>query len=248
MWKIYSFVLIWVFVLLWSFVFVYADSFKIDSVEIIEKDIIEVIFTRELDQDPLAIRELTIEKTWSSDEIEILLSEVNPQDPFALTLLLDEFLEEDTSYTITIFDIKDVDGNTVETGLDSVFIFESGRLSIGEWQDWSNEENLTWDVVADEQLLGMLNQATQSSEDEIHQSSEDVAIEDNQIDVVEDDSALHSAPEYEDEMENQEYTWDSVLDQAEQNETLPETGPEILFLIFIVFIITWGYLYVRRKA
>jgi hypothetical protein len=47
-------------------------------------------------------------------EIEVLLSEVDSSNPTRLTLMLSDFLEENTNYTITILDISDTEGNTIE--------------------------------------------------------------------------------------------------------------------------------------
>jgi len=72
------------------------------------------VFTRELSTNLDAVREFIIEKSDTMQEIEVLLSEVDSSNPTRLTLMLSDFLEENTNYTITILDISDTEGNTIE--------------------------------------------------------------------------------------------------------------------------------------
>ncbi|MCH8518383.1 Ig-like domain-containing protein [Candidatus Gracilibacteria bacterium] len=166
--KIYT-ALLGVFLVLLSLSSVSAETFKIDEVDIIELDIIELVFTRELDASLGAIQEFILEEQSSLNEIEILLSEVNPDNATRLTLMLGEFLEEETDYTITVLDIKDSGGNTIEAGIDSIFTFNTGRMTIGNnnQEPESSDDSLFEDDMLEEEDVLIEDDLMNNEEDEL---------------------------------------------------------------------------------
>lgn len=253
-----------------SFWITSANSFMVEEVEVIERDIIELLFTRELDDSLDAVREFILEDTETMDEVEVLLSEVSPDNPQKLTLMLDRFLEENTDYTITILDIKDINGDTIEAGIDSVFSFNTGTLSI-----WSSEnsnddingnedENIDDTHVEDE----FLDDITFPEDDE--NLSEDSDVNNNHEEDY-NDSENHNN-DWDDELFNEDDWFDefnaaaeiedngmwgttlqddeldsSTLTHAENNDALPDTWPEIILLILLTLLFTGWVMYIKNQ-
>ena len=217
-----------------SFAQAFASSFKIEEVEVIERDIIELSFTRELNSNLDAVREFIIEKTDTMEDIEVLLSDVDASNPTLLTLMLSDFLEENTDYTITVLDISDVDGNTIEAWVDSIFTFN------------------TWSFTL------QFQETPEHQEEEVVEIDEVIEDTPEQIELVEDDilENLNSAPEHADV----DHTWlwgttttsdeaAPTLTYAENNDALPDTWPE-LFLILILTLLFAGWIsyYKNQRA
>lgn len=214
---------------------VYADAFKIQDVEVIEADIIDVQFTRELDTELTAVREFILEEEDTAIEIEILLSEVVQSDTTKVTLMLDQFLKENTNYTITVLDIKDSEGNTIEAWIDSVFTFNTWIMTIADSlesqeSDTVNEphETLSEDNTQQMTLSGS------SIEDESTEMDLNAAAE---IPTA-DRSGMAGTTSHADEISSS-----GVLIHAEENTDLPETGPEIALLLLLALIAGWCYTY-----
>lgn len=252
------------FLLFFSAWIALADSFKIEEVEVVERDTIEVLFSRQIDNSLTAIREFILENTTSWSEIQVLFSEVVIDDPNKVILILDEFLQEQTNYTITILDIKDVDGNTIEAGIDSVFTFNSWVLSI-----WNSDSTDDSDINQN----GTFNQNEFEDEDEdvqqhdeifehedvINDEDSTIAMEnDDSDDVFQDDDwlqNLNSAPNEPQESHtgiggstiSQDEMGASTLTHAENSEALPDTGPEIIFLLLLTMLLSAGILYFKQN-
>ncbi len=220
--------------LFWIFTLpAYAESFKIQEVEIIETDIIEIQFTRELDASLTEMREFILEEESTAQEVEILLSEVVPTDMTKLTLMLGSFLSENTDYTITVLDIKDIDGNTIEAWIDSIFTFNTWVMSIAD----------AWVLTEIEDL-----------------SPEDIPVE--EIPVLEENISLDDSLNIDlraaDEIPSMNLSWmggttinshkmdTSVTSLANQNDDLPETWPEIALLLLFALIFTATYTYIQK--
>lgn len=211
---------------------VYADSFKIQEIEVIEADIIEIQFTRELDTSLTAIREFILEEESSAQEIEILLSEVVPEDATKVTLMLGDFLSENTDYTITVLDIKDIDGNTIEAWIDSVFTFNTGTMSI-------------WDTIVQDISTTLAEETQEEMELLLPEEDEDIVWEENIPELnaaaeFEDTTSLWGTTLQNDDMQN----W--VLTQAENNEALPDTWAEIFLIIILTLFLAGWYMYSQK--
>ena len=208
-----------------------AENFKIEEVEVIERDIIELDFTRNLNTNLDAVREFIIENSETMEDIEVLLSEVDPSQQTRLTLMLSDFLEENTDYTITVIDISDVDWNTIEAWVDSIFTFNSWAFT---FQSNNNDNEINEDDFIEDDFI----------EDEIV----DDIIEDEHLDD------LNSAPEF-DTHNNNGLWWtttniddaQSTLTHAENNEQLPDTWPEIIALLILTLLFTWWLFYMRNQ-
>lgn len=225
------------FCILMYWIPVYAETFKIQDVELIEADIIDVQFTRELDTSLTAIREFILEEESSALEIEILLSEVVQNDTTKVTLMLDQFLKENTNYTITVLDIKDFDGNTIEAWIDSVFTFNTGIMTIANPSEpmiQVPDENLPEEdssLVSEE-----LEFPDDSLDDELMGIDLNAWAEVSWIDV----SGMAWTTTH-----SQDIT-PGVMIHAEQNTDLPETGPEIILLLLLSLLAAWMFLYSKH--
>lgn len=231
-----------------SFIFVIAslgnvsaNSFTIEEIEVTQSDVIELIFTRELDNSLTAVREFILENTQTMIEIQVLLSDIDPNDPTRLTLVLDSFLEENTDYTITVLDINDKDGNTIEVWIDSIFTFNTGTLSIWQADAGNGASTQEDDILEQEEDM----QTETQIDEEITESFEDdpwlenLNSAPNEGQVVEDrrwGTTLSS-----NEMES------STLVHAENSESLPDTGPEIILLILMTLLMTGWVVYVKNR-
>jgi len=215
----------------------YADTFKIQDVELIEADIIDVQFTRELDSSLTAIREFILEEESSALEIEILLSEVVQNDATKVTLMLDQFLKENTNYTITVLDIKDVDGNTIEAWIDSVFTFNTGIMSIANPSEPMTEapdENFPEEdstLVSEDPVL-----SDDSIDDELMGIDLNAWAEIPWVDV----SGMAWTTTHSQD------TNSGIMTHAEQNTDLPETGPEIILLLLLSLLATSVFVYSKH--
>ena len=245
-----------------------ADSFKIEEVEVIERDVIELLFTRELDSSLTAVREFILEDTETMVEINVLLSEVNPQNPQKLTLMLESFLEEENDYTITVLDIKDVEGNTIEAGIDSIFTFNTWILSIGDQVAAPDEtEEVMYDIDETEEVIYDVEETEEVMYDvdeteEVMYDVEETLFEDEyeggSIENANDESQdlnmwlenLNAAAEQSGDIGGVTVTSEemgvSIITQAENNDSLPDTWPEIVLLILIALILTAWIVYVKN--
>lgn len=216
---------------------VHANTFKIQDVELIEADIIDVQFTRELDTSLTAIREFILEEESLALEIEILLSEVVQNDATKVTLMLDQFLKENTNYTITVLDIKDVDGNTIEAWIDSVFTFNTGIMSIANPSEAMIEAP---DENFPEEDSTLVNEEVElpddSLEDELIGIDLNAWAETPWVDV----SGIAWITTH------SENTSSGIMTHAEQNTDLPETGPEIILLLLLSLLAAWVFVYSKH--
>ena len=95
------------------------SGFRITWVEVVDETTLEFFFTTTLDSSPSATRTFILEEKDSWEEISIDLSQVNENNKQNVIALLGEALKSDTEYKVTVLEIRDNNGNTIESWIDA---------------------------------------------------------------------------------------------------------------------------------
>ena len=90
-----------------------ATSFRIEDVEVIDSSALEFIFSQNIEAD--AQREFILEERLSGEEVFIELTQVDENNPESVIVLLAEDLEVGVEYRVTVLDITNTSGNTIES-------------------------------------------------------------------------------------------------------------------------------------
>ncbi len=205
------------------------ETFRISEVEIVDDVTLDVMFTQPLDASPNATQEFLIVDTTSGNEMWIDLTQVDPNNPNHVLILLSSSLTPNTKYDITVLDIRDAQENSIEDGINAFLNFttpssfseETPDLTSAPEEDWLPEE----DVASVE-------------EDPVEQPIEETSWQNT--------SSANAWNAW--SMISQEELDTNVTKAGENAEKLPQTGPEHWLIAFIAILLAgWIFMYQRTK-
>lgn len=206
-----------------------ATSFRIKSVDVLGKDSLSFEFSADLENSPSAVREFIVAEKNSSIELGVDISDIDPTNPKGVIVVLSSELSPVTEYKVTVLDIRDTGGNTIESWVDAFISFMTPAVieeqtqpetpAEPETQTWTTQEEETETPAVEEEEIP-LNSAG---------NEEELAAETN------DGNAGVNL--------SKEDIGDNTTMTATENDTLPQTGPEHVLLILMALLIS-GTIYI----
>jgi len=202
-----------------------AQAFALESVEATGVQELTLTFNADLENEEDSEREFLVLDAQTEEEIFIADTELDEEDSTKLMVSLDRELELGASYNFTILSIIDANGRNIESGIDALTNFEvpesfptdtpeglSTPEVVEENQEEAPQEELQEESVPD--LNAAASVDTESNEDSEGWNAGQVIASDDSVDKD---------------------TWKT----AEENETLPQTGPEHVLLLLLALMV-WG--------
>lgn len=207
-----------------------AANLRIKEVIVVDTTSLEFIFSTALDSSPSAVERFIIEDIVENKELAIALSQVSWNDPQKLIVVLQDELAPEREYKVTILDIKDSDGNSIEAGIDGFISFTSPKSLIDE------EVNLS---AAPEQVGVEEESKDDILVDETHQNDKPVINTSTQDTTDTQDTPVNSWDNAGVKLTKEEL-WSTTIQTATQADKLPQTGPEHWLLLILTVLITGG--------
>lgn len=206
-----------------------SSTFALDGVVVLSANQIELEFNAALDNSENAVRELRIVEKQSGSEVFVSESSLNSTSSNKLIATMSTDLVEEAQYNVTVVSIQDINKNNIESGIDWISTFIVPR-----WSTTSYEETNQIPV-------------------EVVDLEVEVPVE-SEVEVPELNAAGTDATNTEDQSKaGQQLSDDEIMKTAElaakDNEALPETGPETVFLLLLAILLGWGLFFLHsRKA
>lgn len=206
-----------------------AVNFRIKGVEVIAPETLSFEFSGELETGAAAVREFIIEEKIAGTDLAVDISDIDPTDPKKVIVVLSWEMKPVTQYKVTVLDIRDADGNTIESWVDAFISFTTPAVLDEEEPE---EETPAPEVTPEEETTENTN-----TEEEVE--LEAAGPEQETVEVNEGNAGTNIST---DELsQNTSMT-------AESNEKLPQTGPEHILLILMALLLSgWVYLMSHTK-
>jgi len=190
--------------------------FSLDTVNVIDKNKIELVFSDILDSTEWTEREFNIyNKSDELDTFDVVSTSLNPDDKHKLELTLDRDIEVWVEYEVVVIAIKNESLQNIESGIDSI---ETFTLT----EDLAN--SFTWEII-------------ETSTGEVIETStgETLNDEDNTQDLNSawDEASIAWANIEETDLEN------TTLWAAQNNTSLPKTWPEHILIFVLSILLAW---------
>ena len=229
-----------------------SSGFRVSDVEILDPTTVEVAFSRNLNRDIGSTREFILEKKETWVETQIALSQVSESNSKNIVVVLDTPLETDTEYELVVLEIQDVEGNNIESGIDSFISFTSPKSFSTE--DEESEEEIPILDSAWSTPVATTNNNTSENISETNNSTNNTNTTTNDSTS----SSLNSENTAQNEEITTENSWNAgvtlsdedvanTANTAEDNTSLPQTWPEHWLLVFLAMIIAGWFLYRFKK-
>jgi len=206
-----------------------ATSFRIKDVIVLNSATLEFVFSTDLDTSTGATMEFIVEEKISGKEIYIDLSQVNEDDIKNVIVLLSDELTPALEYKVTVLDIRDMDGNTIESGIDAFISFMMPATI---------EEDTVEDDTPPEEDITPVEE--ESQEDETDVDLESAGPEDSQEST--EVSWWNAGTTL-----SQDELSANISQTADDNEALPQTWAEHWLLLMIAVLISGGIYFRNSK-
>jgi len=200
-------------------------NLRVVSVWVVDESSIEIEFSLNMETGVNAAREFIIENANTGTEIGVDISDVIPWESKKILAILDGNLQSNSEYRITVLDIRDENGNTIESGIDAFVNFTTPEVFNTELQSAGPEQ-----VVEDDPVV------------------EDIPVDDSRVDETsaEESTATPSWNNAGTTISDDDLS-DNTLNAAAENEKLPQTGPEHWILLLVTVMLGTGLFYKFRK-
>jgi len=133
--------------------------FSLDTVNVIDKNKIELVFSDILDSTEWTEREFNIyNKSDELDTFDVVSTLLNPDDNHRLELTLDRDIEVWVEYEVVVIAIKNESLQNIESGIDSIETFTLTEDLVNSFT-WEVLETSTWETLDDENNEEDLNSA-----------------------------------------------------------------------------------------
>jgi hypothetical protein len=192
--------------------------FGLDTVNVIDKNKIELVFSDNLDSIEWTEREFNVyNKSDELDYFDVVSTYLNPDDNHKLELTLDRDIEIWVEYEVVVIAIKNSSLENIESGIDSVetFTLTDSVANSFTWEILEEDTTSSWDTLNDENLNQDLNSA--------------------------DEWSIVWANIDESELENTTF-W-----AAQNNSSLPKTGPEHILIFVLSIVLAWLFFVFKYK-
>ncbi len=209
-----------------------AVSLRIINAKAIDDTSIEMEFSLDMESGSSAGRQFIIENIDSGEEVWVDISDVVPGKPRNILAILDGKLQSNSQYKITVLDIRDKDGNTIESWIDAFVNFTTPEvfataLEAAGWQEETNTQEPDIQEPEDTQIEDTTPAQTENVNDE---TLENTQIWNNAGTTI-----------------SSEELSDNTLNAAAENDKLPQTGPEHWILLLVAVMFSTGLFYRFKK-
>lgn len=204
-----------------------ADALRIMEVKVKDASTLEFLFSIDLNADATAPLDFRVEELATGKEIEIDIAEVDSTNTKNIIAILSAALKENTKYKLTVLDVQDTDGKTIEAGINAFLNFTTPQdFNLKVVTPVSSVENTSPGNVEDTPDLNAAPEEAITKADitETKQVGNNAGV------------TLSSA-----NMSG------SVVQTAQQSTKLPQTGPAEWILILISSLFAAGIYAVRQK-
>ncbi len=203
-----------------------ATSFRITEVQVRDDTSIELIFSTDLDTNSSSAREFLIRDEDSGQEIGVDISDILEGNPRNVIAVLSSNLTADTLYQVTVLDIRDASGNTIEAGIDAFINFTTPLVFTNDLPAAGTDTPTTQPEVPTDTEASTETETTSAT------NNETVSEPKGNGGWV----TLSSAD-----------LGETVSTVVDQNEKLPVAGPEHWLLAFIALLMAWGIYYITLR-
>ncbi len=213
-----------------------AASFRVVEAQAIDDKSIEIKFSVDLESWLDVQRQFIIENLATSEELSVDVSDLVPGDPTSVVAVLGWTLLANTQYKVTALEIRDIDGNTIESGIDAFVNFTTPIAFSSDLESAWTSDPVTTDNTETEGNTSSWSQNDQTSPsitDPINQQ-EDQNQDLNSAWALQWNNAGTTIS-----------TSDNTSQAAKDNEKLPQTGPEHILLAMFALIFWAGIFYAR---
>jgi len=218
-----------------------STSLRVVDAIVIDDSSVELVFSQNMEGWNSAQREFIIENTTNWEEIWIDISDIVPGNPKNILTILDRKLLPNTNYKVTVLDIRDSEGNTIESWIDAFVNFTTPETFIIDLESAWIQNPSTTDTNQDEN-----NNVSDTPEDTNNPQIQDTNNPtENQQDVS---VQSWNTPQW-----NNAGTTISLDDVAQNtvttaanNEKLPQTWPEHWILLLVTVMLAVGMFYKFR--
>jgi len=213
-----------------------ATSFRIKDVMVLNKSTLEFVFSTDLDVSLEATMEFIVEEKISGKEIYVDLSQVNEDDVKNVIVLLSDELTPALEYKVTVLDIRDMDGNTIESGIDAFISFMMPAVIEEDTvEEDTVEEDTVEDVIPVEEDTTPVEEDSQEVDVDLESAGSENTQEQSEVSWWNAGTTL-----------SQDELSGSVTQTAGDNEALPQTWAEHWLLLILAIFISGG-IYLRSS-
>lgn len=193
--------------------------FRIIDASVQDATTLELLFSTDLPSS-LVGGDFMIQEDSSGQEVVVEVSDIDPTNSKNLIVVLGESLKTQTKYKVTILDMKDAQGQNIESGIDA-FLHFTTPLSFQKPEE----------IVPETLPEGDLNAAPEEKLWEETPMTPQTLLGNNAGTTISGVSV-----------------WSSLQATAQENQKLPQTGPEHWFLLFVAMFLSAGiYFYAHKK-
>ena len=220
-------------------------NFRIKEVELIDNMTLALDFSENLDTSADASRSFVIEDSKMGTELELTMSQIDDSDSKRVILLLGVALKENTQYKITVLEIRNENGNTIESGIDAFVNFTSPesfeKVSLNAAPEVKKEEVEETPVVVTP-ITTPSNPIEKTPVKTVSPKPNSTPAASNQVNItpLTWTGGTKAASNVGVNITDEELDTNKVTKAATSNETLPQTGPELWFLFACIAIFGWG--------
>lgn len=210
-------------------------SLRIISTKVIDDTSIEMEFSLDMESWSNALRQFIIENIDSGQQIWVDISDVVPGKPKNILAILDGKLLPNSQYKVTVLDIRDINGNTIESWIDSFANFMTPKIFATELESaWASQQE-TLETDTNMENAEEENNQWEKEKNNIEMVDENIIIEDSE--PLGNNAGTN--------ISSNDLSY-NTLNTAAKNNKLPQTGPEQWILLF-VWVMLWTGLFYRLK-
>jgi len=200
--------------------------FGLDTINVIYKNKIELVFSDNLDSTDWTEREFNIyNKSDELDTYDVISTELNSEDNHKLELTLDRDIEVWVEYEVVVIAIKNESLQNIESGIDSIETFTLTEELVNSFT-WTLTETLTWDLLDNTSTWEVLVNENTTNQD---------------LNSAWDEGSIAWANVDESDLEN------TTLWAAQNNTSLPKTWPEHILIFVLSVILAWLFFVFKYK-
>ncbi len=226
------------------------SNFRIVDVEVVDESTIELKFSTDLEMSPDASRVFIVEDKQMGTEIPVDISQVSDSDNKNVLVLLWVDMVENTEYKVTVLEIRDAKGNTIESGIDAFVSYTT----------WSNFGETSLNSAPEDVVI------TEEDEEEDEEEPVQLTATENEDDIPEDGTPQNKDDTKEIVITPLQSTWktqsagngwsslsqedidaNKVTKAANSTNKLPQAGPEMWLLFWFIALFIWALLLIIRS-
>lgn len=210
------------------------SKFKILSVSVIDTETLEFQFSSQLDSSGSAVNEFAIQNKSNLKQLPVDISSVNEADPSKVLVVLGESLTPETSYKVTVLDMRDSAWNSIEAGINAFINFETPTFKSKAPVKIENTEVIEEDNTA-------VTPPSQNTQNEASSPNEE-----NTTEVDSNPSATINKWNAGQTISQADID-SNTLSTAAESEALPQTWPGQWILLIIAFLFVGAIYFINTR-